>query len=224
MALTYAEGASEKRPKVSDSKSLVKMEIKLFDRWDYDVEVGEDWAKPYINLNPVYIPHTSGRLVGKQFGKSRMNIVERLVNKLMRSGQGTRKVGGKFIRGGGNTGKKQNAIKIVIDAFEIVEKKSKKHPIQVFVDSLLKAGPREETTVIIYGGIRYHKAVDVSAQRRLDFALKYISLGAFATAFNSKKSIADCLADEIIWASNSDNKSYAIQRKEETERIAHSAR
>jgi small subunit ribosomal protein S7 len=153
-----------------------------------------------------------------------MNIIERLANKLMRSGQGSKKVAGKFIRGGGNTGKKQKALKIVEKAFDIVEKRTKKNPVQVFVSAILNSGPREETTTIIYGGIRYHKAVDVSAQRRVDFALKYIALGAFATAFNSKKSIEECLADEIVWASNSDTKSYAVQRKEETERIAQSAR
>lgn len=200
-------------------------EIKLFDRWSFsDVSVQDVGLKRYICLEPVYLPHTAGRLVGKQFGKSRMNIVERLINKVMRSGQGTRKVAGRFIRGGGNTGQKQNAIKIVRRAFEIIEERTKKNPIQVLVDAVVNAGPREETTTIIYGGIRYHQAVDVSTQRRVDFALKYIALGAFATAFNSKKKIEECLADEIIWASTSDTKSYAVQRKEETERIAQSSR
>ncbi len=199
-------------------------EMKLFGRWDFNVEVKDEGLKRYISLNPIYIPHTSGRLIGKQFGKSKMNIVERLVNKLMRSGQGTKKVAGRYIRGGGGTGKKQNAIKIVKNAFEIIEKRTKKNPIQVFIDAVQNAGPNEETTTIIYGGIKYHQAIDVSVQRRVDFALKYISLGAFATAFNSKKSIGQCLADEIMWAANSDTKSYAIQRKEETERIARSAR
>ncbi|MBN2250549.1 MAG: 30S ribosomal protein S7 [Candidatus Altiarchaeota archaeon] len=199
-------------------------EIKLFGKWDYNVEVKDEGIKQYISLNPVYVPITSGRLVGKQFGKSRMNIVERLANKLMRSGQGTKKVAGRFIRGGGATGKKQNALKTVKAAFEIIEKKTKTNPIQVLVNAIEKAGPAEETTVIIYGGIKYHQAVDVSAQRRVDFGLKYITLGAFATAFNSPKTIEECLADEIMWAANSDTKSYAIQRKEETERIARSAR
>ncbi len=199
-------------------------DMKLFGRWDYNVEVKDEGMSRYINLTPVELPHTSGRLIGKQFSKSKMNIVERLVNKMMRSGQGTRKIAGKYIRGGGNTGKKMNALKIIEQAFEIVEKKTKKNPIQVYIDALQNSGPREETTTIIYGGIRYHQAVDVSTQRRVDFGVKYLSLGAFATAFNKKKSIEDCLADEIIWAANSDNKSYAIQRKEETERIAHSAR
>ncbi|MFH1403904.1 MAG: 30S ribosomal protein S7 [Candidatus Altiarchaeota archaeon] len=200
------------------------MDPKLFGRWDYDVTIEDPGLAMYMSLTPTYVPHTSGRLVGKQFIKSKMNIVERLANKMMRSGQGTRKVAGKYIRGGGNTGKKQNALNIVEKAFEIIEKRTKKNPIQVLVDAIQKSCPREETTTIIYGGIRYHQAVDVSSQRRVDFALKYVSLGAFATAFNNKKKIEECLADEIIWASESDTKSYAIQRKEETERIAKAAR
>ncbi len=201
------------------------MDMKLFGKWGFeDVEVKNEGLKRYISLNPVHIPHTGGRLSGKPFVKSRMNIVERLINKLMRSGQGTKKVAGHFIRGGGNTGKKQNAIKIVKKAFEIIETETKQNPIQVLVSAIANAGPREETTTIIYGGIRYHQAIDVSPQRRVDFALKYIALGAFATAFNSPKSIERCLADGIILTANSDTKSYAIQRKEETERIAQSAR
>ena len=200
------------------------MEAKLFDKWDCGVDVPEAWAKRYITISPLNLPHTSGKHFGKQFAKSKMNIVERLVNKMMRSGQGSKKVAGKYIRGRANTGKKQKALAIIEGAFDIVEKRTKQNPLQVFVNSILQAGPREETTTIIYGGIRYHKAVDVSAQRRIDFGLKYISLGAFATAFKNKKQIEECLADEIIWAANSDTKSYAIQRKEETERIAQSAR
>ena len=198
-------------------------DIKLFGKWDYNVTVNPSIAR-YISLTPVYIPHTGGRNTKKQFDKSKMNIVERLANKMMRSGQGTKKVAGRFIRGSGNTGKKQHALTIVEKAFIIIEQKAKQNPIQVLVTAIYNAGPREETTTIIYGGIRYHQAVDVSTQRRVDFALKYISLGAFANAFNTSKGIENCLADEIINAANTDPKSYAIQRKEETERIAQSAR
>jgi len=199
-------------------------EAKLFGKWGYDVEVKKAWGKTYINLEPVFLPHSSGRKTGRPFAKSKMNIVERLVNKMMRSGQGTRKIAGHYIRGSGNTGKKQNAMKVVEKAFEIVEKRTKKNPLQVFVDAIINVGPSESTTTIIYGGIRYHRAVDISSQRRVDFGLKYISLGAFATAFKKKKPIEECLADEIVWSADGDNKSYAIQRKEETERIAQSAR
>lgn len=197
----------------------------LFNKWSYtDVDVAKDGLKRYINLTPVFLPHTSGRGAGKQFSKSQMNIVERLVNRMMRSGQGTRKVAGKYIRDGGNTGKKQKALKIVKDAFEIIEKRTKKNPIQVFIDAIVHTTPQEETTVIIYGGIRYHQAVDVAPQRRIDFALKHISLGAFSQAFKSKTPVAEALAEELMWAADGEQKSYAVQRKEETERIAQSAR
>src|SRR5512137_1264321 len=120
------------------------MDIKLFGKWSFsDVTVSEEGIKKYISLEPIYMPHTAGRLVGKQFGKSKMNIVERLANKVMRSGQGTRKVAGRFIRGGGNTGKKQNALNVVKKSFEIVEQRTKKNPLQVLVDAIANSGPRE---------------------------------------------------------------------------------
>ncbi|VVB51883.1 30S ribosomal protein S7 [uncultured archaeon] len=199
--------------------------LKLFGRWDFEgVEVQDKALAKYIDIQPIFVPHTHGRHSKKQFAKSRINVVERLINRMMRSGQGTRKVAGKFIRGEGAMGKKQTTVNIIREAFEIIEQRTKKNPVQVLVDAVSKSGPREETTTIIYGGIRYHQAVDVSSQRRVDFALKYLSLGAFAVAFNSKKSTAECLADEIIWAAAADQKSYAIQRKDETERIAQSSR
>lgn len=200
------------------------MDLKLFGKWNFnEVKIKEKGLDRYICLDPVYLPHSAGRKVGKQFNKSEVNIVERLTNRLMRSGQGTKKISGKYIRGLENTGDKQKALKIIKKAFEIIEKRTKKNPIQVLVDAVINAGPREETTSIIYGGIRYRRAVDVSAQRRVDFALKYIALGALFAAFDSKKPIEEALAEELIHASNADTKSYSVQRKEEAERIAKSA-
>lgn len=199
-------------------------ELKLFGRWDYNVEVKDMGLKRYINLNQRYIPVTHGIFANKQFGKANVNIVERLANKLMRSGQGAKKMAGRFLRGRGNTGNKLNALRIVENAFEIIEKRTKKNPVQVLVDALQNTGPAEETTSIIYGGIRYHQAIDASALRRLDFALKNLALGAFARSFNAKTSVEEALADEIILAANNDTKSFAVSRKEETERIAASSR
>jgi len=198
--------------------------LKLFGRWDYAVEVKDMGLKRYINLNPRYIPITHGKFANKQFGKANVNVVERLANKMMRSGQGAKKMAGKYLRGRGNTGNKLNALNFIEIAFEIIEKKTKKNPIQVLVDALQNTGPAEETTAIIYGGIRYHQAIDASALRRLDFALKNLALGAFATSFNTKNTLGEALANEIILAANNDTKSFAVGRKEETERIAASSR
>ena len=54
--------------------------------------------------------------------------------------------------------------------------------------------------------------------------MRFIAEGARLAAFNNPKPIEECLADEIIAAANNDPKSYAIQRKEEIERIALSSR
>ncbi|HDN73896.1 MAG TPA: 30S ribosomal protein S7, partial [Archaeoglobus sp.] len=116
------------------------------------------------------------------------------------------------------------AYSIVKEAFEIIEERTKKNPIQVLVDALVNAGPREEVVRLKYGGIAVPRAVDTSSLRRLDIALRNIAEGARIASFKSKKTIAECLAEEIISAANNDNRSYAISKKEEVERVAKSAR
>jgi small subunit ribosomal protein S7 len=199
--------------------------IKLFNRWSFSrIEIRDPGLGRYLNLEPVIIPHTAGRLSNRPFGKSRINIVERLVNKCMRSGAGNRKIGGKYIRNKYSCGKKEKVIREVERAFEIVEKRTKANPIQVLVGAIENCAPREETTSISYGGISYQKAVDVSPQRRVDLALRNVARGTLAASFKQKRTFNQALADELILAANNDPKSHAVGRKEETERVAMSAR
>ncbi|TET00943.1 MAG: 30S ribosomal protein S7, partial [Hadesarchaea archaeon] len=95
---------------------------------------------------------------------------------------------------------------------------------QVLVDGIQNSAPREETTRISYGGISYYIAVDAAPQRRLDTALKNLAAGAFAASFSNKKPIEECLAEELIMAADNDTKSFAVARREESERIARGAR
>ena len=186
-------------------------DIRLFGKWSYKgVVVRDPSLKKYISLKPVFLPHTGGRHEKRRFGKAEVPIVERLINRLMRKAK--------------NTGKKHLAYNIVKNAFDLIYVKLRENPLQVFVRALENAAPREETTRIMYGGIVYHVAVDVSPMRRVDLAIRHITEGAFHCAFRSLKPIDECLADEIIAAANNDPKSYAIQRKEEIERIALSSR
>ena len=185
--------------------------IKLFGKWDWEgIEVKDPGLRDYICLKPIYLPHSGGRHAKKRFGKADVNIVERLINKLM--------------RGGRNTGKKHLAYNIVKKAFDIIYLRTGKNPIQVLVDAVQNAAPREETTRIAYGGIVYHVAVDVAPQRRVDLALRFIAEGVKMATFSNPKSIEECLADEIILAANNDPKSYAIRQKDEIERIAAASR
>jgi len=198
---------------------------KLFNKYDMsEVKLEDPSLGPYINLDPISIPHSHGRQANKQFGKMKVNIVERLVNKLMRGGTGA-KTGGKVIRTHGRLqGKKSKALKIVEKAFADIAARTKQNPVQVLVNALRNTAPREDTTRVQYGGISYQVAVDVSAQRRLDMALRNIALAAIMGAFDNKKTMAQALADEITLASQNNISSYAIKKRDETERMARSTR
>ena len=151
-------------------------------------------------------------------------MVERLINKVMRSGQGKRKMSGKYIRGRGATGKKINAMKIIEKAFEIIERETKQNPVQILIQAIENSAMREDTTRIKKGGVAYSVSVDVSPMRRVDEAVKNLGLAGFASSFNSKVSAEEGLAKEIILAAKGDNASFSIRRRDEVERIAMASR
>ncbi|MBS7648686.1 MAG: 30S ribosomal protein S7 [Candidatus Bathyarchaeia archaeon] len=183
----------------------------LFEKWSFEgIEVMDPGLKRYISLKPIIIPHSMGRHEHHRFAKAEVNIVERLVNQLMRPGK--------------NAGKKARAIKFLKNTFEIIYLQTGRNPIEVLVRAIENAAPCEDTTRIMYGGIVYHQAVDISPQRRVDLALRHIAEGARIAAFSNPKPFEECLAEEIILAANKDLKSYAIQRRNEMERIALHAR
>ncbi|ALM74270.1 30S ribosomal protein S7P [Thermococcus barophilus] len=206
---------------------FIPKDLKVFGKWSTeDVVVNDPSLKPYINLEPRLLPHTHGRHAKKPFGKANVHIVERLINKVMRSGASSYKVAGHFMRREHRSlmSKKMKAYEVVKEAFEIIEKRTKQNPIQVLIRAIENAAPREDTTTVMFGGIRYHVAVDISPLRRLDVALRNIALGASAKCYRNKMSYAEALAEEIIAAANKDTKSYAYSKKEEIERIAQSSR
>lgn len=196
--------------------------IKIFNKWDISsIKVADPGLKDYINLRPLYVLRTDGRNANTRFWKSKSNIVERFVNKLMVPGHKGKK---HKLSSGHCGGKGQKASKIVEKAFLIIEEKLKKNPVEVFVKALENAAPREEITTIEYGGARYPKAVDCAPQRRVDFALRMFVQGAYTKNFGSKNKMEGCLADEIIKAYQMDGKSNAIAKKLEQERQAESSR
>ena len=198
------------------------MDIKLFNRWEtQNIVVTDPGLIAYINVAPVIVPKTGGRNAGYRFHKNKYNIVERLINKVMVPGHRGKK---HRLTSGHVTGKAHNAYLIVEKTLEIVEKTLQKNPVEVFVKALENGAPREEITTIEYGGAKYPQAVDVAPQRRVDIALRLMVQGSYNKSFNAKKKFAQCLADEIIAAYNSDNKSTVIAKKLELERQADSSR
>jgi len=197
-------------------------EIKAFNRWSTeDIKVMDKGLEKYITLKPRIVPKTGARYAGSRFHKSKVFIVERLINKLMVAGHKGKK---HYVTSGRNTGKGVSAYSMVLKIFEIIEKKTNKNPIEVFVKALENAAPREEIITIEYGGARYPKAVEVSPQRRIDLALRYMIQGAYHKSFDSKSDAVSNLVNEIINAYNLSTNSNAIAKKFELERQADSSR
>ncbi len=215
--------ASPKRRAVQFDKSS-STEHKLFNKYDYNVEVLDLSLKNYINLKPEEYPSSYRRTSSKLFSKANINIVERLENVLMRGGTG-KKIGGRVIRTEGRLqGKKLKVMHIVENAFDIVNESTKQNPLEVFIRALENSAPIEDTTRIRQGGTISNIPVDISASRRLDTALRNISTASIIGAFKNKKNISEALANEIILASRNDINSYALKRKNEIERMARSAK
>lgn len=199
--------------------------ILLFGKYSYEgVVINDASLAQYASLKPVRMPHSFARHANKPFAKGKVNVVERLANKLMRGGTGE-KLGGKVIRTKGRLqGKKTKVLAVLSAAFDVVAKRTGKNPLQLLVQALENSAPREDVTRVRFGGVAYQVAVDVGAQRRLDLALRNVALAAIISAFNNKKTLAEALADEIIAASAGDQASYSIKRRNDTERMARSAR
>lgn len=188
-----------------------KRSMLLFNRWDLsEVTIKDPSLIRYVSLQSAYVPHSSGRYAHQSFAKSHMLIVERLINRLMQKER--------------NTGKKELTMRIVKDAFEKINKKTGKNPVQVLVDAISNTGPREETVRLKYGGINVPKSVDSAPQRRVDSSMRFICKGVYQASHKKKVSISDALANELIAAADGDSRSFGVSKKEEKERIAKAAR
>ncbi len=186
-------------------------DIKLFGKWSFEgTEVKDPGLQRYVSLKPVYVPHSMGRHEHRRFRKAEVNIVERLVNDLMRPGI--------------TAGKKARTINVLRNTFEIIHLRTKQNPVEILIKAIENSAPCEDTTRISYGGVVYHMAVDISPQRRLDLALRFLSEGARKAAFGTSRSLEECIAEELTLAANNDTKSNAIRKRHEMERIARSSR
>jgi len=173
------------------------------------VKIEDQGLQRYINLeNKDFF--LGAPYANKMFGKANISIIERLINILMKTEM--------------YTGQKTKSYKVVRMAFEIIDRRTKTNPVQILVDALQNAAPKEETTRLRFGGIMVPKAVDISPQRRLDIALRNICTGAMSASHKNKKRMEACLADELLKASKNDPSSFAVAKKNDLERVAKAAR
>merc|ERR1711898_69294 len=112
------------------------------------------------------------------------------------------------------------AVRILRHAFDIINLLTGQNPIQVVVDAIINSGPREDATRVGSAGVVRRQAVDVSPLRRVNQAIYLITTGAREAAFRNIKTIAECLADELVNAAKGSSNSYAIKKKDEIERVA----
>nr|CAD28611.1 40S ribosomal protein s5 [Polytomella sp. Pringsheim 198.80] len=183
---------------------------KLFGKYSFeDVEVSDYALSDYISVkakSAVFVPHTAGRYQKKRFRKVLCPIVERLTTSLMMHGR--------------NNGKKLMAVRIVKHAFDIIHLMTERTPFRLPLMLLL--------TVVLVKMLPASVLPVLSVVRPLMFPLFAVltrlstssTTGAREAAFRNIKTIAECLADELMNAAKGSSNSYAIKKKDEIERVA----
>jgi small subunit ribosomal protein S7 len=206
----------EELPEVADVPVVVEAPIAgigtlVFGKWDAsEVTCDDPGISPYINLKTVGVPHSGGRHANAWFGKSKLSIVERFINGLMRTGK--------------YTGKKLAAAKAFEEALDRIADRDKVNPLQTFVDAVANSAPMEEITRIKFGAVSQPKAVDSAPSRRIDVAIRHLAMGSTQSTRKSTKTLPQGIVNEISKAASGDVTSFAVGKREEVERIAASAR
>ena len=180
---------------------MTAQNLLLFRKWDISqIEIKDPGLKTSISLKETTFPMDFGRSALKRFNKADVNIVERLVNKMMHFGKKYAKNTGRM------AGKKIHGYNVAKAAFEIISQKTGKNPIEILVRAV------------------YHVSVDVSPIRRVDLALRFIADGVKESTFSNPKAIEEFLAEHLILSANNDPAAPSVKKKNELERIAQASR
>lgn len=124
-------------------------------------------------------------------------LVTRLINKIMIDG------------------KRGTAQTILYSAFDVIEEKTQKNPMEVFETALENIMPLLELKLRRVGGSNYQVPVEVSAERRLTLGLRWL---VNYSRLRNEKTMELRLANEIIDASNGVGSS--VKKKEDTHKMA----
>ena len=112
-------------------------------------------------------------------------------------------------------GKKSVSEKIVYGAFEEIENKMKRPPLEVFHEALDNIKPSVEVRSRRVGGATYQVPVEVRPQRREALAIRWL---INASRGRNEKTMKDRLASELIDAVNT--RGSAVKKKEDTHKMA----
>ncbi len=113
------------------------------------------------------------------------------------------------------SGKKAIAEAIVYGAFDTIEKKTGKDPVEIFSQALANVKPLVEVKSRRVGGANYQVPVEVRPQRRMALAMRWLREAAKK---RGEKSMAQRLANELVEAS--EGRGAAMKRRDEVHRMA----
>ena len=112
-------------------------------------------------------------------------------------------------------GQKETARKVVYQAFEILQKRTKEDPLDAFEKALTNAAPLLEVKSRRIGGANYQVPYEVKKSRQMTLAMKWIIQAARS---GKGKPMAEKLAKELEVASQGEGK--AVQKKINTHKMA----
>ena len=112
-------------------------------------------------------------------------------------------------------GKKSTAQKIVYDAMDVMGERTKKNPLEVLEQAVREAMPVIEVKPRRVGGATYQVPVEVSPERRLALAMRWL---IEASHKRSGKTMAEKLAGELLEASQ--GQGATVKKKEDTHKMA----
>jgi small subunit ribosomal protein S7 len=112
-------------------------------------------------------------------------------------------------------GKKSTARKIVYNAFDLIEEKTKKPGLDIFKQAITNTQPLIEVRSRRVGGATYQVPTEVRPERRTALAMRWLK--AYARK-RSEKTMSQRLAQELIAASN--NEGSAVKKKDDTHKMA----
>ena len=112
-------------------------------------------------------------------------------------------------------GKKSVAESIVYNAFDRVEAKIKRAPVEVFHEALDNVKPSVEVRSRRVGGATYQVPVEVRAERRQALAIRWVIELARK---RSENTMMERLSSELMDATN--NRGAAVKKREDTHKMA----
>jgi small subunit ribosomal protein S7 len=116
-------------------------------------------------------------------------------------------------------GKKSAAEKIVYGAFDRIESKVRRPPVDLFKEAIDNVTPSIEVRSRRVGGATYQVPVEVRPDRKLALAMRWLITAARA---RNETTMVDRLSNELMDAAQ--NRGAAVKKREDTHRMAEANR